>query len=104
MGRQVLEALTFLKERGFPTVIHLHSGNVLVQNGVARLAGLENTLLGFTSRIHPLIASRVSQNISIDMICFGKINFSYSLNRNSTFIILLSNDQSHLSSFRSYVV
>lgn len=94
MGRQVLEALTFLKERGFPTVIHLHSGNVLVQNGVARLAGLENTLLGFTSRIHPLIASRISQNISIDMICFGKINFSYSLNRNSTFITLLSNDQS----------
>ncbi|XP_048270582.1 slowpoke-binding protein isoform X3 [Bombus terrestris] len=75
MGRQVLEALTFLKERGFPTVIHLHSGNVLVQNGVARLAGLENTLLGFTSRIHPLIASRVSQNISIDMICFGHMLF-----------------------------
>ncbi|XP_060812681.1 slowpoke-binding protein isoform X1 [Bombus pascuorum] len=75
MGRQVLEALTFLKERGFPTVIHLHSGNVLVQNGVARLAGLENTLLGFTSRIHPLIASRISQNISIDMICFGHMLF-----------------------------
>ncbi|XP_043521728.1 slowpoke-binding protein isoform X3 [Frieseomelitta varia] len=75
MGRQVLEALIFLKERGFPTVIHLHSGNVLVQNGVARLAGLENTLLGFTSRIHPLIASRISQTISIDMICFGHMLF-----------------------------
>lgn len=73
MGRQVLEALIFLKERGFPTVTHLHSGNVLVQNGVARLAGLENTLLGFTSRIHPVIASRTSQNTSVDMICLGKI-------------------------------
>ena len=83
MGRQVLEALVFLKERGFPTVIHLHSGNVLVQNGVARLAGLENTLLGFTSRIHPLIASRISQTISIDMICFGKIGLTYLLNRHS---------------------
>ncbi|XP_076232078.1 slowpoke binding protein isoform X4 [Calliopsis andreniformis] len=75
MGRQVLEALIFLKERGFPTVTHLHSGNVLVQNGVARLAGLENTLLGFTSRIHPVITSRISQNTSIDMICFGHMLF-----------------------------
>ena len=85
MGRQVLEALIFLKERGFPTVIHLHSGNVLVQNGVARLAGLENTLLGFTSRIHPLIASRISQTISIDMICFGKIDLSYPSTHHFTF-------------------
>ncbi|XP_076675002.1 slowpoke binding protein isoform X4 [Andrena cerasifolii] len=75
MGRQVLEALIFLKERGFPTVTHLHSGNVLVQNGVARLAGLENTLLGFTSRIHPVITSRATQNTSIDMICFGHMLF-----------------------------
>lgn len=80
MGRQILEALIFLKEKGFPTVIHLHSGNVLIQNGVARLAGLENTLLGFTSRIYPLIISRIRQTISIDMTCFGKINFDYSLN------------------------
>ncbi|KAG7197781.1 hypothetical protein KM043_001597 [Ampulex compressa] len=75
MGRQVLEALMFLKERGFPMVTHLHSGNVLVQNGVARLAGLENTLLGFTSRIHPVVTSRLSQTHSIDMICFGHMLF-----------------------------
>lgn len=75
MGRQVLEALVFLKERGFPTVAHLHSGNILVQNGVARIAGLENTLLGFTSRIHPVVTSRPTQNTSIDMICFGHMLF-----------------------------
>ncbi|XP_061929199.1 slowpoke-binding protein isoform X3 [Apis cerana] len=75
MGRQILEALIFLKEKGFPTVIHLHSGNVLIQNGVARLAGLENTLLGFTSRIYPLIISRIRQTISIDMTCFGHMLF-----------------------------
>ncbi|KZC07844.1 Slowpoke-binding protein [Dufourea novaeangliae] len=75
MGRQVLEALIFLKEREFPMVMHLHSGNVLVQNGVARLAGLENTLLGFTSRIHPVITSRVSQTTSVDMISFGHMLF-----------------------------
>jgi PX domain-containing protein kinase-like protein len=77
MGRQVLEAMVFLKERDFPTVSHLHSGNVIVQNGVARLAALENTLLGFTSRIYPVIASRLRNGKnqlapdSIDTISFG---------------------------------
>ncbi|XP_031848400.2 slowpoke binding protein isoform X5 [Nomia melanderi] len=75
MGRQVLEALIFLKKREFPMVMHLHSGNVLVQNGVARLAGLENTLLGFTSRIHPVIASRISQTTPIDIVSFGHMLF-----------------------------
>ncbi|XP_071636983.1 slowpoke-binding protein isoform X3 [Temnothorax longispinosus] len=75
MGRQILEALVFLKERGFPTVTHLHSGNVVIQNGVARLAGLENTLLGFTSRIHPIVTSRLTHATSIDIICFGHMLF-----------------------------
>lgn len=35
-GRQMLEGLLFLKEKGFPPFRHLHSGNVVVQNGVAR--------------------------------------------------------------------
>ncbi|XP_029175672.1 slowpoke-binding protein isoform X2 [Nylanderia fulva] len=75
MGRQILEALMFLKERGFPTVTHLHSGNVVIQNGVARLAGLENSLLGFTSRIHPIVTSRLTHSTSIDIICFGHMLF-----------------------------
>ncbi|XP_012283802.1 slowpoke-binding protein isoform X2 [Orussus abietinus] len=75
MGRQILEALVFLKERGFPVVTHLHSGNVIVQNGVARLAGLENTLLGFTSRIHPVVTSRLSNANYVDTICFGHMLF-----------------------------
>ncbi|XP_048505448.1 slowpoke-binding protein isoform X3 [Athalia rosae] len=75
LGRQILEALVFLKERGFPTVTHLHSGNVIVQNGVARLAGLENTLLGFTSRIYPVVTSRSSHLNYIDTICFGHVLF-----------------------------
>lgn len=36
LGRQILEALIFLKERGFVSHGHLHSGNVIIQNGVAR--------------------------------------------------------------------
>lgn len=81
MGRQVLEALLFLKDRDFPTVAHLHSGNVIVQNGVARLAALENSLLGFTSRVHPVIASRLHGKShlapeSIDTVCFGMTSVS----------------------------
>ncbi|XP_015122495.1 slowpoke-binding protein isoform X2 [Diachasma alloeum] len=75
MGRQVLEALIFLKDRGFPTVTHLHSGNVVIQNGVARLAGLENSLLGFTSRIHPVVTSRPTPRVAVDSICFGHMLF-----------------------------
>ncbi|XP_050677186.1 slowpoke-binding protein isoform X2 [Leptidea sinapis] len=45
-GRQILEGLLFLKDKGFPTFRHLHSGNVIIQNGVARICGLENTLIG----------------------------------------------------------
>ncbi|XP_074106577.1 slowpoke binding protein isoform X2 [Cotesia typhae] len=74
LGRQILEALLFLKDRGFPTV-HLHSGNVVIQNGMARVAGLENSLLGFTSRIHPLVGPRIPYGASIESICFGHLLF-----------------------------
>lgn len=77
MGRQMLEALIFLRERGFPTVTHLHSGNVVIQNGVARLAGLENSLLGFTSRIHPVVTTRALDGNSTDSICFGIYLFNF---------------------------
>ncbi|XP_018574810.1 slowpoke-binding protein-like [Anoplophora glabripennis] len=46
LGRQILEGLLFLRNRYFPPIYHLHAGNVIIQNGVARLAGLENPLLG----------------------------------------------------------
>lgn len=36
LGRQILEALIFLKERGFVSHGHVHSGNIIIQNGVAR--------------------------------------------------------------------
>ncbi|XP_046688905.1 slowpoke-binding protein [Homalodisca vitripennis] len=76
LGRQILEALLFLKERGFPCCSHLHSGNVILQNGVARLSGLENTLFGFTSRIHPVIWSIArAEPTAVDVICFGHVLF-----------------------------
>ncbi|KAK8389678.1 hypothetical protein O3P69_008987 [Scylla paramamosain] len=76
LGRQVLEALLFLQDRGFPPCGHLHSGNVVLQNGVARLSGVENTLLGLTSRIYPIIKRRLKDNRdAIDSVCFGHVLF-----------------------------
>ncbi|XP_037958435.1 uncharacterized protein LOC119687945 [Teleopsis dalmanni] len=74
LGRQILEALLFLKERGFPLHGHLHSGNVILQNGAARLSGLENGLLGLSSRINAVIWSRSTTEIeNVDIICFGHL-------------------------------
>ncbi|XP_019868713.1 slowpoke-binding protein isoform X2 [Aethina tumida] len=50
LGRQILEALLFLRNRHFPPFYHLNAGNVIIQNGVARLAGLENPLFGLLPR------------------------------------------------------
>uniref|UniRef100_A0A1B6DUY8 Protein kinase domain-containing protein n=1 Tax=Clastoptera arizonana TaxID=38151 RepID=A0A1B6DUY8_9HEMI len=76
LGRQILEALLFLKERGFPPYSHLHSGNVILQNGVARLSGLENTLFGFTSRTHSVIWSNARNDPNaVDVVCFGHVLF-----------------------------
>ncbi|XP_023031240.1 slowpoke-binding protein isoform X6 [Drosophila willistoni] len=74
LGRQILEALLFLKERGFPLHGHLHSGNVILQNGAARLSGLENGLLGLSSRINAVMWSRSETEIeNVDIICFGHL-------------------------------
>ncbi|XP_050532118.1 slowpoke-binding protein isoform X2 [Daktulosphaira vitifoliae] len=78
LGRQILEALLFLKKKKFPHDCNLHSGNVILQNGVARITGLENSLLGFTSRIHPLIMSgnlELDDFSAVDVVCFGHVLF-----------------------------
>ncbi|KAH8249460.1 hypothetical protein KR032_009824, partial [Drosophila birchii] len=74
LGRQILEALLFLKERGFPLHGHLHSGNVILQNGAARLSGLENGLLGLSSRNNAVMWSRsVTEIENVDIVCFGHL-------------------------------
>ncbi|XP_053677526.1 uncharacterized protein LOC128727622 [Anopheles nili] len=76
LGRQILEALLFLRERGIPSHGHLHSGNVILQNGVARLSGLENGLLGLNSRVNAVVWAQSAPDIdNIDVICFGHLLF-----------------------------
>lgn len=64
-----MEALLFLKRKNYPQFYHLHSGNVIIQNGVARLAGLENTLFGLC--INPPYA--------IETIAFGYLLYEMTL-------------------------
>ncbi|GAB0089024.1 uncharacterized protein DMENIID0001_035020 [Sergentomyia squamirostris] len=76
LGRQILEALLFLRERGFSSHGHLHSGNVILQNGVARLSGLENGILGLNSNINAIVWSKSRNELdNIDVICFGHLLF-----------------------------
>eukprot|EP00800_Vazella_pourtalesii_P002882 TRINITY_DN12834_c0_g1_i2.p1 TRINITY_DN12834_c0_g1~~TRINITY_DN12834_c0_g1_i2.p1 ORF type:complete len:421 (-),score=74.68 TRINITY_DN12834_c0_g1_i2:823-2085(-) len=46
-GRQIIEAIIFLKERGF-MMGHIHAGNVLLQSDVCKLTDIENSLLGLS--------------------------------------------------------
>ncbi|XP_062502329.1 slowpoke-binding protein-like [Corticium candelabrum] len=54
-GRQVLEALNFLKSKGFPPCTNLHTGNVIVYNRVCRLSGHELSLLGHIPKMKKAI-------------------------------------------------
>ncbi|XP_028166224.1 slowpoke-binding protein-like isoform X2 [Ostrinia furnacalis] len=71
-GRQMLEGLMFLKEKGFPPFRHLHSGNVVVQNGVARICGLENTLIGALPRCPIALAAQTElvEAMSVGAVLF----------------------------------
>ncbi|KAH9640306.1 hypothetical protein HF086_001658 [Spodoptera exigua] len=71
-GRQMLEGLLFLKEKGFPPFRHLHSGNVVVQNGVARICGLENTLIGAQPRCPIALAAQLEH---VEALSLGHVLF-----------------------------
>lgn len=74
LGCQILEALLFLKDQRFPPFLHLHSGNVVVQKGVARIAGLENTLFGYSSRFFSLVPKRLQDNKeAVEVMSFGHL-------------------------------
>ena len=63
------QALLFLYSRGFPSVGHVHTGNVLVEGRVCYLTGYENALLGYRTRNYRLLHENLQ---CIDTVMFGE--------------------------------
>jgi PX domain-containing protein kinase-like protein len=82
-GRQILEGIEFLKSKDLPYG-QLHSGNIMCVNGVCQVAGYENALLGFSSKLHPLIRPLIKgkdeKNKDVeDVLCFGHLLFEVAM-------------------------
>ncbi|CAH0550760.1 unnamed protein product [Brassicogethes aeneus] len=73
-GRQILEALKFLHEKGLPYG-HLHTGNVFIEenNLRIRLTDIENGVLGVPSFYRPYFMQhrKINTMEAIDVYCFG---------------------------------
>lgn len=71
---QVLRALQFLHDNKIPYG-NLHSGNVFIEDGVAKISDIENGILGVPSLYRPyLIHSRRIHTLEdVDVYCFGHL-------------------------------
>ena len=57
------------ESRGSKVVLgHVQSGNIFVQDGVCRVGGYENTLLGYRSRFYRMCKDHLEH---MDVIMFG---------------------------------
>ncbi|XP_030759449.1 PX domain-containing protein kinase-like protein isoform X2 [Sitophilus oryzae] len=79
-GRQILEALKFLHEKGFPYG-HLQSGNILIENDRIKLLDIENGVLGVPSYYRPYFMQhkRISTSEAIDVYCFGHVLYEMAI-------------------------
>uniref|UniRef100_G3NIM5 PX domain containing serine/threonine kinase n=1 Tax=Gasterosteus aculeatus aculeatus TaxID=481459 RepID=G3NIM5_GASAC len=73
-GRQILEGLKLLHDGGV-FFGHLHASNVIVDDGVCRLADVENGVLGVPSALRPAFTQlrKINTTESIDVFCFGRL-------------------------------
>lgn len=75
-GRQILEGLLYLEDKGVSPFGHLHSGNVILQNQTCRITGYENTVLGLSSKLEPLLRKKLKTNKdAMDVLSFGHLLF-----------------------------
>ncbi|XP_053326083.1 PX domain-containing protein kinase-like protein isoform X2 [Spea bombifrons] len=81
-GRQILEALRFLHERGFPYG-HLHPANVVLDGDACKLLDLENSLLGLPSFYRSYFSQfrKINTLQSIDVHCFGHLLYEMTYGR-----------------------
>ncbi|XP_012938998.1 PX domain-containing protein kinase-like protein isoform X2 [Aplysia californica] len=78
-GRQILEALKFLHDKGFPYG-HLHAGNILVINSCCQLLDIENSIMGLPGyyRAFYTQVKKVQSLETIDVYCFGQVLYEMS--------------------------
>ncbi|EGC39227.1 hypothetical protein DICPUDRAFT_75243, partial [Dictyostelium purpureum] len=72
-GKQILEALIFLKNNNFP-YFHLNASNVLLDDQVCLLSDYENAFLGLEPRLSDYIR-QFSDKIDPDVLSFGCLLF-----------------------------
>lgn len=72
-GKQILEALKFLHDKGLPYG-HLHPGNLILENDRIRLLDIENGVLGVPSFYRPYFVQhkRIHSLHMIDVYSFGQ--------------------------------
>ncbi|XP_071807254.1 PX domain-containing protein kinase-like protein isoform X1 [Asterias amurensis] len=75
-GRQILEALKFLHEKGIPYG-HLHTGNVILEGNACRLLDIENSMLGLPSYYRDFIIQhkKIKTTEDVDVYSFGHVLF-----------------------------
>ncbi|XP_064122875.1 PX domain-containing protein kinase-like protein isoform X2 [Macrobrachium nipponense] len=73
-GRQILEALLFLNEKGLGHG-HLHTGNLVIDKHVCRLIDLENQVVGLPNalRDHMTYHRKINSMEALDVYCFGHV-------------------------------
>ncbi|XP_053144215.1 PX domain-containing protein kinase-like protein isoform X4 [Hemicordylus capensis] len=81
-GRQILEVLKFLHEKGFPYG-HLHASNVMLDGDTCRLLDLENALLGLPSFYRPYFTQfrKINTLEGVDVHCFGHLLYEMAYGR-----------------------
>ncbi|XP_070559804.1 PX domain-containing protein kinase-like protein isoform X2 [Ptychodera flava] len=73
-GRQILEALKFLHDKGIPYG-HLHLSNVMLEGNTCRLLDLENSFIGLPSFYRQYFTQfkKINTTEAIDIYCFGHL-------------------------------
>ncbi|KAL3852603.1 hypothetical protein ACJMK2_016222 [Sinanodonta woodiana] len=74
VGRQILETLNCLHDKGLP-YCHLHAGNVLLEGRNAYLLDIENWLLGVPSYYRNFVVQfkKIKTTELFDVYCFGQL-------------------------------
>ncbi|XP_052631903.1 PX domain-containing protein kinase-like protein isoform X6 [Harpia harpyja] len=81
-GRQILEVLKFLHDKGFPYG-HLHSANVMLDGDTCKLLDLENSLLGLPSFYRSYFSQfrKINTLEGVDVHCFGHLLYEMTYGR-----------------------